>query len=104
MAATTQSAVSLREREQGAAAHKGWEANLATGGELRVRLRTSCRRLSSSTSRSSRRSIYLAATAGTDKAIALDSQSALLNSKLRIEFRQCRVDLWRHRHFVLSNP
>ena len=38
MAATTQAAVSLREREHGTAAHKGWEANLSTAGELRVRL------------------------------------------------------------------
>ena len=38
MAATTQSAVSLRERERGTAAHKGWEANLSAAGELRVRL------------------------------------------------------------------
>jgi phospholipid/cholesterol/gamma-HCH transport system permease protein len=38
MAATTQSAVSLREREHGTAAHKGWETNFSTAGELRVRL------------------------------------------------------------------
>jgi phospholipid/cholesterol/gamma-HCH transport system permease protein len=38
MAATTQSAASLRERERGAGAHKGWEANLSAAGELRVRL------------------------------------------------------------------
>jgi len=38
MAATIQSAVSLREREHGTAAHKGWEANLSAAGELRVRL------------------------------------------------------------------
>jgi phospholipid/cholesterol/gamma-HCH transport system permease protein len=38
MAATTQSAVSLREEGHGTAAHKGWEANLSTAGELRVRL------------------------------------------------------------------
>jgi len=31
-------AVSLREREHGTAVHKGWEANLSTAGELRVRL------------------------------------------------------------------
>jgi phospholipid/cholesterol/gamma-HCH transport system permease protein len=38
MAATTQSAVSLRGREHGIAAHQGWEADLSTAGELRVRL------------------------------------------------------------------
>jgi len=38
MAATIQSAVSLRERERGTAAHKGWDANLSTAGELRLRL------------------------------------------------------------------
>ena len=38
MAATTRSSVSLRERERGTAAHKGWEANLSAAGELRVRL------------------------------------------------------------------
>jgi phospholipid/cholesterol/gamma-HCH transport system permease protein len=38
MAASTQAAMSLREGEHGASAHKGWEANLSTAGELRVRL------------------------------------------------------------------
>ena len=38
MAATTQPAVSLRDKEHGTAARKGWEANLSTAGELRVKL------------------------------------------------------------------
>ena len=38
MAATTQSAVSLRGRAHGATAHKGWDASLSTAGELRLRL------------------------------------------------------------------
>src|SRR5271167_1390776 len=38
MAASTQAAVSLREGGYGTSAHKGWEANLSTAGELRVRL------------------------------------------------------------------
>ena len=38
MAATNQASVSPRKGQHGTAAHKGWEANLSTTGELRVRL------------------------------------------------------------------
>jgi hypothetical protein len=38
MAATTQASVSLRERGRATSALKGWEANLSTAGELRLRL------------------------------------------------------------------